>query len=163
MLQVHIFPREAWRRRQAVRQGSAKPSSPVRIRSSPPEAGSRLASSVDLPDWAEVHMELADAFTELSYAKDWSPSSHAWYTSRLGAFMAWAREHGVTELEDLTTPLIRRYIDHLQHRPTKVGKLLDSFTVHGHVRAIRTLLFWAAAEDLIDEKIPNRIAPPRRE
>jgi integrase/recombinase XerD len=77
--------------------------------------------------------------------------------------MAWAKEHGVTALEGLTAPLIRRYIDHLQHRPTKAGKLLDSFTVHGHVRAIRTLLFWAASEDLIDEKIPKRIAPPRRE
>ena len=108
-------------------------------------------------------MELADAFTELAYAKDWTPSSRAWYTSRLGAFTAWAREHGVTELEELTAPFIRRYIDERRTMPSKSGKPLDSFTLHGRVRAIRTLLFWAAAEDLIDEKIPKRISPPKRE
>jgi site-specific recombinase XerD len=108
-------------------------------------------------------MELADAFTELSYTKDWSPSSRAWYTSRLGAFTTWARERGVTALEDLTAPLIRRYIDERRTTLSKTGKPLDSFTLHGHVRAIRTLLFWAAAEDLIDEKIPKRVSLPRRE
>ena len=108
-------------------------------------------------------MELADTLTELAYAKDWSPSSRAWYTSRLGAFTAWAREHGVTALEELTAPLIRRYIDERRTTPSKTGKPLDSFTLHGHVRAIRTLLFWAAAEDLIDEKIPKRVGLPKRE
>jgi hypothetical protein len=35
--------------------------------------------------------------------------------------------------------------------------------VHGHVQAIRAVLFWAAREELIDEKIPKRIALPKRE
>ena len=42
-------------------------------------------------------MELADAFTELAYAKDWSPPSRRWFTSRLGAFFSWAGNQGATE------------------------------------------------------------------
>jgi integrase/recombinase XerD len=59
--------------------------------------------------------------------------------------------------------LVRRYLAYLQERPSATGKPLDSHTVNGHIRIIRTLLFWAANEELIDENIPRRIKPPRKE
>ena len=108
-------------------------------------------------------MHLEAALTELRYTKDWSKQSRAWYDSRLGAFMAWARDQGVTELEQINPPLVRRYIEYLQTRPGKRSATLDSFTIHGHIRAIRTLLFWAADEGLIDEKIPQKVKPLKRE
>jgi site-specific recombinase XerD len=108
-------------------------------------------------------MELAAALTELTYAKDWTPASRAWYASRLGAFVAWARDHGITELESLTAPLIRRYVDKRRTTPGSTGKPLDSHTLHGHVRAIRALLHWAVAEGLIDANVPKRVALPKRE
>jgi integrase/recombinase XerD len=108
-------------------------------------------------------MNINAALTELRYTKDWSKQSRKWYDSRLGAFMAWAESHGVTELEQINPPLVRRYIEYLQTRPAKRSAALDSFTIHGHIRAIRTLLFWAADEELIDEKIPQKIKPPKRE
>jgi site-specific recombinase XerD len=108
-------------------------------------------------------MHLSDAVTEFRYSKDWSPQTNAWYESRLTQFIDWCAAQGVKDLECATPPLIRRYIAYLQERPAKRSQKLDSFTVHGHVRVIRALLFWAASEDLIDEKIPKRIALPKRE
>lgn len=108
-------------------------------------------------------MQLEDACTELRYSKDWSDQSIAWYHARLGAFVQWANGQHITTLEEVTPPLVRRYVEYLHTRPGKSGKHLDSFTIHGHIRAIRTLLFWAAAEDLIDERVPKRIALPKRE
>lgn len=108
-------------------------------------------------------MLLDAALLELAYAKDWTPQSRAWYDHHLPPFVRWAKEQGVTTIEDVTAPLVRRYIDYQRTRPTKTGKPLDSYTLHGYVAAVRTLLFWAAAEDLIDEKIPKRITPPKRE
>jgi site-specific recombinase XerD len=108
-------------------------------------------------------MRLDDAITELRYSKDWTPQTVQWYDRRLGAFIAWAKEQSVAELEAVTPALVRRYLYYLQTRPSKRGPKLDSFTVHGHVRAVRTLLFWAASEDLIDEKVPRRIKPPKKE
>lgn len=108
-------------------------------------------------------MLLTDAVIELRYAKDWTKESVRWYSGRLRLFMDWAATQGVTTLEDVTPMLVRRYMAYLQERPRATGKLLDSHTVHGHIRIIRTLLFWAASEELIDESIPRRIKPPRKE
>jgi site-specific recombinase XerD len=103
-------------------------------------------------------MRLEDALVELKYTKDWTPKTTRWYRERLGAFVRWCNEQHITELEQLTAPLIRRYIAYVQTRPSeKSGQPLDSFTVHSHVRAIRTLLFWAASEELIDEHLPKKI------
>ncbi|HEX9057485.1 MAG TPA: hypothetical protein VF818_08110 [Ktedonobacterales bacterium] len=44
-------------------------------------------------------MQLRAAFTEFMYAKDYSPASKQWYTSRLGAFMSWAEAQGVADLD----------------------------------------------------------------
>jgi site-specific recombinase XerD len=108
-------------------------------------------------------MHLKDAITEFRYSKDWSKQTSNWYESRLTQFVEWCAEQDARDLEQVTPPLVRRYIAYLQARPAKRSEKLDSFTVHGHVRVIRALLFWAASEDLIDEKIPRRIALPKRE
>jgi site-specific recombinase XerD len=107
-------------------------------------------------------MRLENAVTEFTYAHDYTPATLNWYRSRLGAFIAWAHEQGVTEIEGITAPLVRRYQDHLHTRETRTGKPLDTFTLHGHTRAIRTLLFWAASEELIDEKAARRVSLPKR-
>jgi site-specific recombinase XerD len=108
-------------------------------------------------------MELAAAFTEFAYAKDHTAESRRWYKCRLGAFMAWAQAQGVTDIEDVTAPIVRRYIEHRRTTPCKTGKPLDSHTLHGHTRAIRALLNWAAQEDLLDEKVAHRVSLPKRE
>ncbi len=108
-------------------------------------------------------MELAAAFTELAYAKDWTPSSRRWFSSRLGAFFAWAEDQGIKDLESITAPLVRRYVDERRTAISRTGKPLDSHTLNGHVRAVRALLHWAVVEGLVDANVPKRIALPRKE
>jgi site-specific recombinase XerD len=108
-------------------------------------------------------MTLDESLPEFLLAKDHSPASRAWYISRLGAFMTWASAHGVTTLDGVTAPLVRRYVDERRQTPSSRGHPLDSHTLHGHVRAIRAWLNWAAAEELLDDKVAKRIALPKRE
>lgn len=109
------------------------------------------------------HMTLDIAYTELYFAKDWTPKTQGWYDERLGRFIRRADQSDVDELSDVTAPLVRRYLDELRTVVTRTGKPMNSQTLHGHARAVRTLLFWAPSEDLIDERVPKRIALPKRE
>lgn len=108
-------------------------------------------------------MQLRASFIELGYSKDWTPASRKWFQSRLNAFIEWAEYQGVTEIEDITAPLVRRYIEQRRTLPSKTGKPLSSHTLHGHVRALKDWLNWAVREDLLDEKVVKRIDLPKRE
>ena len=108
-------------------------------------------------------MLLSDALIEFGYAKDHTPASRSWYRSRLGAFIQWATEEGVTDLAAVTAPLVRRYIDTRRTAISRTGKPLDSHTLHGHARAIRAFLRWAVKDDLLDERVPKRLEMPKRE
>src|SRR5258708_39178190 len=108
-------------------------------------------------------MQLAAALTEYGYSKDHSAESRRWYKSRLGAFICWVQEQGVTNIEDITTALVRRYVDYRRNTPANHGKPLDSHTLHGHVRAIRALLYWAADDELLDRQVPKRVKLPTKE
>jgi site-specific recombinase XerD len=104
---------------------------------------------------------------EYSYSQDYSPTTRAWYRSRLGAFAAWLRSAGIADLDDITPSTIRQYQDYVRTRPSGrrgrgEAKPLDSFTVHGHTRAIKSFLNWAVAEELLDASVVKRIAMPRR-
>ena len=103
-------------------------------------------------------MKLADAYAEFTYAKDHTPASQQWYRSRLTAFFAWLGEQDIDQLEAINAPLVRRYIDQRRRAGT-----LSSHTLHGHARAIKAFLNWAASDDLIDERLPRRIAMPVKE
>jgi site-specific recombinase XerD len=108
-------------------------------------------------------MQLHAVLIELSYAKDWTEQSRKWFTSRLNAFISWANDQGVTEIESINAPLVRRYIDYRRTAISKTGKPLSSHTLNGHVRAIKDMLSWAAQEDLLDEKVVKRIALPKKD
>jgi site-specific recombinase XerD len=58
--------------------------------------------------------------------------------------------------------LVRRYLDERRTTPSRTGKPLDSHTLHGHTRAIKTFLNWAAGDGLLDERVPRRIALPKK-
>src|SRR5689334_535107 len=109
-------------------------------------------------------MQLHAALVELGFSKDWTPASRKWFTGRLTTFITWAATQGVTEIEDVTAPLVRRYIDYRRTTPSEAtGKPLSSYTLYGHVLAIKDLLNWAVREDLLDEKVVKRIDRPKRE
>lgn len=108
-------------------------------------------------------MLLSDALLEFGFSKDRSAASQQWYRSRLSSFFDWLTTQEVDSVEAVTAPLVRRYIDARRTALSRTGKPLNSHTLHGHVRAIRAFLHWAARDDLIDEKLPQRIALPVKE
>jgi len=65
-------------------------------------------------------MQLTAALVEFGYAKDHTPASRAWYKSRLGAFVRWVEAQGVTNIEGITTALVRRYVDYRRTTPSKL-------------------------------------------
>ena len=141
------------------------------ITGSNPVVASRAQAQPDFPpskryrtdgSREEDTVQIQSALLEFAYSKDHSPASRAWYRSRLGAFTAWLGGQGIDTLEGITAPLVRRYIDERRTSISQTGKPLDSYTLHGHVRAIKTLLNWAASEGLMDEKLARRISLPRR-
>src|SRR5574340_60030 len=109
-------------------------------------------------------MRLGAAYTEFILSYDYTASTRDWYESRLHLFFTWAKEHGVTELQAITAPLVRRYLDERKGEPGKHGMLRSSYTLHGDARAVKTFLTWAGKEELLDgERIAKRVPLPVRE
>jgi site-specific recombinase XerD len=106
---------------------------------------------------------LAEGLTEYLLSSDYTPQTRAWYESRLGAFLSWLTAQGVTSLEEVSAPHVRRYLDARKTGETRTGKPLSSYTLHGHARAIKAWLNWAGREALVDERLTSRVKLPVRE
>lgn len=91
-------------------------------------------------------MNLTDALTEYHYARDFTQQTRLWYDYHLRAFMRWADEQGVVEVEEVTTSLIRRYLSHLADVTGKTGKPLSSHTRHGTARCLRAFFNFCSDE-----------------
>ena len=63
-------------------------------------------------------MRLDAALTEYQYAKDLTPASQRWYTSKLTAFAAWCASQDITQVEDITAAHVRRYLAYLRETPS---------------------------------------------
>jgi site-specific recombinase XerD len=107
-------------------------------------------------------MNMETATVEFMYSRDHSPASKRWYRARLGAFASWLAAQGVADIEAITAHLVRRYLDERRTAISRTGKPLDSHSLHGHARAVRALLFWAASEDLLDVRVPQRVSLPKK-
>jgi integrase/recombinase XerD len=84
---------------------------------------------------------------------------------RLNAFARWCDTQKI-ELEQVKVPALRKYLDYLQTKPHhRTGKELSSYTVHGHMRVVRTFLNWCSQEDelenLVSEKTTRKMTMPR--
>lgn len=115
-------------------------------------------------------MQVSEAVEQYRYAiAHLSPQYQKWALGRLNMFAAWCDENNLA-LEQVKVQQIRKYIEHLQTRPTQ-GKgrtgTLSSYTVHGHARAIRAFLNWCTQEDdledLVSEKTTRKIKMPKIE
>ena len=109
-------------------------------------------------------MRPAVAVTEFLYAHEYAEKSHRWYDGMLGVFAAYCAEQGITDIEDVSAPLVRRFFDCVrQRRDPRTGQPVTSQTVHGYARAVRALLNWCAREGLLSEAVPRRVVMPKRE
>lgn len=109
-------------------------------------------------------MRPAVAVTEFLYAHEYAEKSVRWYQQMLGVFASFCDDQGITELAEVSPPLVRRFFDTIRARTDpRTGQPITSQTVHGYARAVRALLNWCAQEGLLDERVPRRMAMPRRE
>lgn len=99
-------------------------------------------------------MLLDMALTELLLAKDYTPMTVRRRREALGEFIDWANAQGVTDIEQVTRPLVRRYIADLRDRPNvRYGGKLSGETQHGRASVVRMYLRFCAREGWLDERV----------
>jgi len=114
--------------------------------------------------WTGDYMHLDAATTEFFYSKDFTPDSRRFYKRTLAGFQKWAVEQGVTNVEDITSSLLRRYVAHLRERVSpRTGMHLTGVSQHGYVNALRTFLNFSVREEWLDERVPRRLEMPKKE
>jgi len=107
-------------------------------------------------------MLLEHALTELLLAKDYTPLTALRREEVLRQFLAWAKDNGATNVEEVTKNLIRRYIAHLREKPnTRFGGHLSSETQHGRASVLRMFLRFCAREEWLDERVVAHFDMPR--
>jgi integrase/recombinase XerD len=109
-------------------------------------------------------MQVHEAFLEYQYAiLQLSSETQHWYALRLKRFAEWCAQQGI-ELQQIKPTTVARYLHELATVPSETtGKLLSSYTVHGHARCVRTFLHWCAAEpqEYLPEKVPANLVMPK--
>jgi site-specific recombinase XerD len=109
-------------------------------------------------------MDLTAALTEYRYSLDLTSASARWYASKLQTFTDYCTAQGVSDVEHVTAPLVRRYITLARETPSaRYGRLLSSHTLHGHARVVKAFLNWAVREDLLSANVPARVDLPKRD
>jgi site-specific recombinase XerD len=96
-------------------------------------------------------------------AQNVSRPTWRWYQQKLRAFISYAEETGVTEIEQVTSTLVNAFTAHVQANKNVYGQPISSHTVHGYTQVIKGFMSWAASEELIDEKQVRRIKMPKVE
>lgn len=104
------------------------------------------------------------AVTEFLYTHEYAEKSQRWYSSMLGTFATYCSAQGITDMGDVSAPLVRRFFDTVrERRDPRTGQPVTSQTVHGYARAVRALLNWCAREGMLSEAVPRRLVMPKRE
>lgn len=108
-------------------------------------------------------MFLEHALAELLLAKDYTPMAATRRRQVLNEFIDWARQHGATQVEEVTRPLVRRYIADLRERPsTRYGGHLAGETQHGRASVVRMFLNFCVREEWLDEKVTRHFEMPKK-
>jgi integrase/recombinase XerD len=97
--------------------------------------------------------EAADDY--LSSIKRLKPTTQQEYTYKLGLFVSWCTEQGIT-LSDITARSIDSFLDHMKatHKPCKSGKTeISSRTLASEVRIIKIFLNWCLEDEQYSEYI----------
>ena len=109
-------------------------------------------------EWALDSYLIDDAYTDFflsRQAKLCSPGTLRFYQFTAGKFVEWLKLIGVNSPDEIASRHVRVYLAELDNR-----KLSDSY-IHGHARAIRTLLRFLHAEKYIANPIHIRYAKYR--
>lgn len=108
-------------------------------------------------------MQLNDALTEFFYSRDITERTREWYAEKLTAFVTWCKEQDVSDVKDLSKPLVRRYLAYLKETPSARGKEMSSHTRHGYARAVRAFCSYLENDGLWDNGFKWKDLMPKRD
>jgi hypothetical protein len=60
-----------------------------------------------------------------------------WYQQKFRAFISYADEIGVTEMEQVTSTLVNAFTAHVQTNTNVYGQPISSHTVHGYTQVVK--------------------------
>ncbi|HET8910632.1 MAG TPA: tyrosine-type recombinase/integrase [Ktedonobacteraceae bacterium] len=102
-----------------------------------------------LAEYEYVIMELAD-------------STQQGYKTRLGRFARWCQTKRLF-LKSLTPAIIAGYLQELRKPSERTGDPLSTYTLHGHMRAIRAFLYWCAKppQKYLSLEVPQNLVMPK--
>ncbi len=84
-----------------------------------------------------------------------SPRTEQTYADVLSQFLAFAREHNVTELDAVSPAFVNRYLLAVKQRPASL------YTVKKHYATLRGFWSWARKQELVDADIFLRVEKPK--
>ncbi|MDP9365888.1 MAG: tyrosine-type recombinase/integrase [Chloroflexota bacterium] len=107
-----------------------------------------------------------EAFLLARQAEGVTPKTLEWHGGALRLFLAWLREHDAPEdPERWDAALFRRYVVHLQQRPTmrggRRGQTLRPATVTNYVQSLLAFTKWLAAEEYTTRDVAAKVRKPR--
>jgi site-specific recombinase XerD len=104
-------------------------------------------------------MLVSEAVTEYQFAiLKHSKATQDWYNARLSRFSDWCDKQKLS-LEQVKPTAVRKYIEHVRTTPSETtGKLLSSYTVHGHARTLRAFLRWCNQEEGLEDLVSTKAA-----
>ncbi|GCE18982.1 tyrosine-type recombinase/integrase [Dictyobacter kobayashii] len=112
-----------------------------------------------------------DALSEYEFViSELSEETQVWYVRRLKRFAKWCAEKRL-HVPDLKPAHVAGYLQELRKPSVRTGKPLSTYTLHGHMRCIRTFLFWCAkpgqrylplevAQNLVMPKVDTKVIEP---
>ncbi len=108
-------------------------------------------------------MELKEAVTEFFYSRDITPGSRDWYADKLSVFVSWCATQSVSNVDEVTTKLVRQFIAHRRETPTVRNRPRSSSTLHGDARAVRAFVGFCVDADLLTPGVFRKGMMPKRE
>lgn len=109
-------------------------------------------------------MLIQDALSEMLLAKDYTASSLSRRRDGFRDFMAWCERQEVTEVDDFTRQVVRRFVADVREKTNKrTGKKLSSETQHTQAAYVKTFLRFCVDEGWLDADVVRRFEMPRLE
>jgi len=106
--------------------------------------------------WALASIYLDDAYTDFILSRQamlCKPSTLRWYGFTAGRFVSWLKDNGVNEPGEIAARHVRSYLAELNSNG------LDDSTIHGHARAVKTLVRFFHKEKYIPEQTSFDMPP----
>ncbi len=125
----------------------------------------KVGKQMDVP-------KLVESYVRAGRIRNKSVQTLTWYERRLGQFVEFLKCEGHSlRVVDITKADGEAYIEHLMNRTARwqnhphhkpqTERGLSTFTIHGHVRAIRALTHWAKEEGYLQSDPFEKLPPPK--